>query len=83
MASKHGRTKLIAHRKFTQVELIIKHLCILKINIFLFLERNPVTGEVYQIISPATTPTKPMTNDFPKMNGNAELPAGPVTNGQA
>ncbi|XP_065168247.1 uncharacterized protein [Atheta coriaria] len=46
-------------------------------------ERNPVTGEVYQIISPATTPTKPMTNDFPKMNGNAELPAGPVTNGQA
>lgn len=33
-------------------------------------ERNPVTGEVYTIVSPATTPTKPVQNGFAHMNGN-------------
>ncbi|XP_017776870.1 PREDICTED: uncharacterized protein LOC108562884 isoform X2 [Nicrophorus vespilloides] len=50
-------------------------------------ERNPVTGEVYTIVSPVSTPTKALTNGFPKIavvtNGNAELPSGPTTNGQA
>lgn len=34
------------------------------------LERNPVTGEVYTIISPATTPVKPVVNGFAHQNGN-------------
>lgn len=46
-------------------------------------ERNPVTGENYTIISPASTPTKPLSNGFtngtstPMQNGNAT----PLTNG--
>ncbi|KAJ3648032.1 hypothetical protein Zmor_019868 [Zophobas morio] len=48
-------------------------------------DRNPVTGEVYSIVSPATTPTKPTQNGFahvngtstPQMNGNPE----PTLNG--
>lgn len=40
-------------------------------------ERNPVTGETYTIISPATTPTKPVQNGFAKMNGTST----PVQNG--
>lgn len=55
-------------------------------------ERNPVTGEVYTIISPATTPTKPSKLSFPKENGTAtpqlngnHVPVinGNLTNGQA
>ncbi|KAJ8926118.1 hypothetical protein NQ315_009975 [Exocentrus adspersus] len=42
-------------------------------------ERNPVTGETYTIISPATTPTKPVQNGFAKMNGTST----PVQNGNA
>ncbi|XP_019868619.2 microtubule-associated protein Jupiter [Aethina tumida] len=42
-------------------------------------ERNPVTGEKYTIISPATTPTKPMQNGFAHLNGSST----PVQNGKA
>lgn len=45
----------------------------------LFSERNPVTGEKYTIISPATTPTKPMQNGFAHLNGSST----PVQNGKA
>ncbi|XP_028136922.2 uncharacterized protein LOC114331524 [Diabrotica virgifera virgifera] len=51
----------------------------------IYTERNPVTGETYTIVSPATTPTKPMTNGFtngtstPSLNGNST----PLTNGNA
>jgi len=58
-------------------------------------ERNPVTGEVYTIVSPATTPTKLVQNGFAHQNGistpqhngiAAEIKASavkPLTNGQA
>lgn len=50
-----------------------------------YTERNPVTGETYTIVSPATTPTKPLKNGFlngtstPNHNGNST----PLTNGNA
>ncbi|XP_018322911.1 microtubule-associated protein Jupiter-like [Agrilus planipennis] len=37
-------------------------------------ERNPVTGEYYTIVSPATTPTKPMQNGFSQQNGHDATP---------
>lgn len=42
-------------------------------------ERNPVTGEYYTIVSPATTPTKPVQNNnsFSQLNGNST----PIQNG--
>lgn len=54
-------------------------------------ERNPVTGEYYTIVSPATTPTKPAKNSFALQNGNTPVPNGNIqpipngnlTNGQA
>ncbi|KAK5647398.1 hypothetical protein RI129_002290 [Pyrocoelia pectoralis] len=61
-------------------------------------ERNPVTGEVYTIVSPATTPTKLVQNGFGHQNGfssplknghegitnEIKAPANkPLTNGQA
>nr|XP_023018176.1 uncharacterized protein LOC111507146 [Leptinotarsa decemlineata] len=42
-------------------------------------ERNPVTGESYTIISPASTPTKPMQNGFAHTNGTST----PMQNGNA
>nr|CAH7765411.1 unnamed protein product [Callosobruchus chinensis] len=43
------------------------------------IERNPVTGEVYQIVSPVTTPTKPVQNGFAHQNGFST----PVQNGHS
>ncbi|KAJ8949497.1 hypothetical protein NQ314_008188 [Rhamnusium bicolor] len=40
-------------------------------------QRNPVTGETYTIISPATTPTKPIQNGFIPTNGTST----PLQNG--
>ncbi|XP_044264415.1 microtubule-associated protein Jupiter-like [Tribolium madens] len=40
-------------------------------------ERNPVTGEVYTIVTPATTPTKPVENGFAHVNGTST----PMVNG--
>ncbi|RZC37786.1 hypothetical protein BDFB_004374 [Asbolus verrucosus] len=40
-------------------------------------ERNPVTGEVYTILTPATTPTKPIQNGFAHVNGSST----PLANG--
>ncbi|XP_018566855.1 microtubule-associated protein Jupiter-like [Anoplophora glabripennis] len=42
-------------------------------------ERNPVTGETYTIVSPITTPTKPVQNGFAKMNGTST----PIQNGNS
>ncbi|CAH0551426.1 unnamed protein product [Brassicogethes aeneus] len=42
-------------------------------------ERNPVTGETYTIVSPATTPTKPVQNGFAYPNGTST----PVQNGKS
>ncbi|KAF2884704.1 hypothetical protein ILUMI_21470 [Ignelater luminosus] len=60
-------------------------------------ERNPVTGETYTVVSPATTPTKLVQNGFSHQNGHSTEHNGhegmaaeiknvsekPVTNGQA
>jgi hypothetical protein len=50
-------------------------------------ERNPVTGEVYSIVSPASTPTKSVENGFAHVNGTSTPMANgnpePVVNGNA
>ncbi|KAK4885773.1 hypothetical protein RN001_002044 [Aquatica leii] len=53
-------------------------------------ERNPVTGEVYNVVSPASTPTKLVQNGFPSIrNGHDGIAKEikhvdkPLTNGQA
>jgi hypothetical protein len=59
----------------------------LPVHFFLIAERNPVTGEVYSIVSPASTPTKSVENGFAHVNGTSTPMANgnpePVVNGNA